>query len=252
MTDPVFRCPGCGAAASIDSVRCEYCRVPLSTTNCTACFEPMFVGSRYCPHCGVVAAREVVPDVPPCACPRCKETLQALKLGSTSAQECGACGGLWVEPDTLQRLVDAKEEGAAVTSVLAARIPTAPQTASAVRYVPCPVCAKPMNRVNFAKASGVILDVCKLHGIWLDRGEMQAVLHFVESGGLTVARNREREQLVEEQRRVAALNGITGAAGTPRGSMSIGMPTPSWTDDAPASAHDLEKLFLNALGRLFL
>jgi hypothetical protein len=50
-----------------------------------------------------------------------------------------------------------------------------------------------MNRKNFGDSSGIIVDVCSLHGCWFDAGELPAVLKFVEEGGLARARySRER------------------------------------------------------------
>jgi len=44
---------------------------------------------------------------------------------------------------------------------------------------PCPICGKTMHVEN---AFGVKMDVCQQHGVWLDLGEMQAVLSRVRSG----------------------------------------------------------------------
>jgi Zn-finger nucleic acid-binding protein len=45
-----------------------------------------------------------------------------------------------------------------------------------------------MQRRNFGKTSGVIVDVCAQHGTWFDPGELSRVLAFVEAGGLAEAR----------------------------------------------------------------
>jgi hypothetical protein len=66
-----------------------------------------------------------------------------------------------------------------------------------------------MNRKNFAQSSGVVLDVCGKHGIWLDRGELERILGFVSGGGLARSRARESERLIEEQRRLVALQSST-------------------------------------------
>jgi hypothetical protein len=50
-----------------------------------------------------------------------------------------------------------------------------------------------MHRRNFGGLSGVIVDICTLHGIWFDAGELPSVLAFVEGGGLERSRLRERE-----------------------------------------------------------
>lgn len=203
----------------------------------------MFAGSRFCARCGAEATRDVLDEATPLPCPRCKESLQALRLGATTVRECAACGGLWLDPATLQALCDAREEHAGVVSTLAARVPTQPAP-DTVRYIPCPRCAKLMNRVNFARASGVVMDVCKAHGVWLDRGELQRVVGFVDQGGLAVAREREREQLVEERRRLDAAKAAGGATMTAfGGSVTISSARRASSHDSP-----VEQILRDALG----
>ena len=62
-----------------------------------------------------------------------------------------------------------------------------------------------MNRMNFARVSGVVIDVCHDHGTWFDRDELYRVVTFVQEGGLDKARRIEREKLVDEERRLRAL-----------------------------------------------
>jgi len=182
----------------------------------------MFAGSRFCARCGAEAQREVL-DGKPLACPRCRAPMQSLRLAATKVHECATCGGLWLDPQALQQLADAHEKSADVVSVLAMRAPAESKPASSrpvevVRYVPCPSCGKLMNRVNFAHSSGIVLDVCKNHGLWLDRGELQELLQFIGAGGLAAARKRDEERLVDEQRRLTAL------AGMPYRSMDVDIP----------------------------
>lgn len=59
-----------------------------------------------------------------------------------------------------------------------------------------------MNRVNFGRRSGVIVDVCRAHGTWFDAGELVAALEFVAQGGLADSLRREREDLLEAQRQM--------------------------------------------------
>lgn len=162
----------------------------------------MFAGSRFCARCGAEATRAVVEDAAPLDCPRCASPLQALALAAVAVRECSACGGLWLDPNGLQKLCDAHEEHAAVVSALESRVPANATAQDTVRYIPCPQCRKLMNRVNFAHSSGVIMDVCKAHGAWLDRGELQRVMAFVDHGGLAAARQHELEQLDDERRRL--------------------------------------------------
>ncbi len=203
----------------------------------------MFRGSRFCALCGADANRDVVEDATPLTCPRCDESLQALRLGATSVRECAACGGLWVEPASLQELCDAREAHAGVMSALSARVPTSTAATDTVRYIPCPRCAKLMNRVNFARSSGVIMDVCKADGVWLDRGELQRVVGFVEQGGLSVARERERQQLADERRRLDAAKAASATMMSDVHGGAIRVSLHGSSAGAP-----IERLLLDALG----
>jgi Zn-finger nucleic acid-binding protein len=73
-----------------------------------------------------------------------------------------------------------------------------------VQYVRCPVCRDLMQRVNFAKCSGIILDVCKGHGSWFDRDELQHIVEFIRTGGLDLARAKEKAELEDARRRLEA------------------------------------------------
>lgn len=206
----------------------------------------MFAGSRFCARCGAEASRELIEEETPLKCPRCREPMQALKLGATAARECGACGGLWLDPESLQQLSDSREQHSDIVAMLAARVPSVATPPDVVRYIPCPQCEKLMNRKNFAQSSGVVLDVCAKHGIWLDRGELERVLGFVASGGLARARAREHERLIEEQRRLAALQ----KAPFGQGFADVGaLPQHDFPwNQVPASHDTLGRLLLDALG----
>jgi Zn-finger nucleic acid-binding protein len=67
-----------------------------------------------------------------------------------------------------------------------------------VVYLRCPSCRQLMNRTNFGKRSGVIVDVCKPHGIWFDRDELSAVVAFVKRGGLLEAKKLQLEEMERE------------------------------------------------------
>jgi Zn-finger nucleic acid-binding protein len=41
-----------------------------------------------------------------------------------------------------------------------------------------------MTRMNFGRRSGIIIDACRAHGVWFDRGELDAILEFVRLGGI--------------------------------------------------------------------
>lgn len=72
-----------------------------------------------------------------------------------------------------------------------------------VHYRPCPDCGNLMNRSNYGRISGVILDSCREHGLWFDRDELRRVLAFVEAGGLDRSQERQIQELEDKKRLVA-------------------------------------------------
>jgi Zn-finger nucleic acid-binding protein len=45
-----------------------------------------------------------------------------------------------------------------------------------------------MARRQVAPRAGIIVDVCRLHGVWFDGGEFERFTEFVKAGGLEVTR----------------------------------------------------------------
>ena len=84
-----------------------------------------------------------------------------------------------------------------------------------VRYVSCPLCHNPMNRLNFGRVSGVIVDVCKAHGTWFDGGELTRIVAFASAGGLQKTRAREAADRASEKKERATHNTIAFIHGTP-------------------------------------
>ena len=77
-----------------------------------------------------------------------------------------------------------------------------------------------MNRMNFGRRSGTVVDVCRGHGTFLDRGELNQVVRFIHEGGLDRARLAEIEELREEQRRLQSLQHQAGHGAQPANSFA--------------------------------
>ncbi|MFO0619363.1 MAG: zf-TFIIB domain-containing protein [Polyangiaceae bacterium] len=134
------------------------------------------------------------------SCPRCRGTIVERMLHDVMALECSLCLGLYLGADVVRRIVS--PEGHDVRLAFPRR-PRVPEPAP-VQYIPCLVCQRPMNRTVFAKVSGVIVDVCKDHGVWFDAGEINAIIQFVEEGGMARAERRIAEQKAADSKRFAA------------------------------------------------
>jgi Zn-finger nucleic acid-binding protein len=195
----------CGAAASSASTRCEHCGARLATVACPACFGMMFVGSKFCSHCGAKADRTEVVEKTKQLCPRCRTNMESVLVGAMSLLECPRCEGIWADVDSLDKLCADREKQAAVLG-MASHVgsPPAGGFEEHVRYVPCPVCSKLMNRVDFAHCSHVVVDVCKSHGTWFDKDELLKIVEFIKGGGMETSRNREMDELEKRRREAAA------------------------------------------------
>ncbi|HSU15497.1 zf-TFIIB domain-containing protein [Longimicrobium sp.] len=187
MQAATLHCPDCGAPADPSATQCPYCHARLATVACPHCFGLVFLGMKHCPHCGdAIDREEVADDAVALACPRCAGELKPVQLGSSRVRECAGCAGLWVDNQTFlsicvdrERLADVgPERPAAGTSSAAGGIDTR------VKYLRCPVCRSMMDRINFARVSGVVVDVCADHGTWFDRNELHRIVDFIAAGGL--------------------------------------------------------------------
>jgi len=196
----VLRCPNCGAPAAPGAARCEYCRSRLATVSCPKCLSVLFAGARFCPHCGVARQRVEGSEPTTTTCPACRAAMAWVTVGSVDLLECGTCDGTWVEAAVFERLCADRESQAAILHTNAA--PVAGAAVRIIRYRPCLRCGKLMNRVNFGLVSGTILDVCKGHGSFLERGELHQVMRFILDGGLDRTRDAKREALAEAERRL--------------------------------------------------
>ncbi len=139
----------------------------------------MFIGSKHCQRCGAVAAVPEVNEAKDCKCPRCESEMLSVTIGATAVRECERCLGLWLDVVSFEKICADREQQSAVLG-LASPAPTQMvRETSKVKYVPCPECSKIVNRINFARCSGVIVDVCKGHGTWFDIASARGLLKFL-------------------------------------------------------------------------
>lgn len=151
-----------------------------------------------CPLCGGQIHDELKP-IPP-VCPHCKLSLEIQLHDGDEYDFCRQCGGLWLDKSEFQKAtrpsdVYRKEELQGEFLRQPVREPT--------EYIPCVRCGKLMNRKNFRRISGVIIDECGRHGVWLDAGELEKIRHFIADGGLDRSQDREIEQTRTELRDLA-------------------------------------------------
>ena len=157
----------------------------------------IFQGSKHCQHCGARAQR-AEGEATQRKCPRCRVALGHARVGDADFYDCPNCAGLWLDNESFNRVCTDREQQAVALNFGAGAIKSV--APAKVNYIPCPECGQLMNRANFSRYSGVIVDICQPHGTWFDRDELRQVVEFVRGGGLDQARAREKEKLKEERR----------------------------------------------------
>lgn len=183
--------------------------------NCDNCSAPLPPHSNVCFHCGSRNDTDLkgihrytvhAPDTRR-TCPRCKISLQTIDLkidGTFLIERCDQCLGLFFDTGELEALIKASIDH--VYHVDRHQLDQlnlhAPSNTYAAAYIPCPVCGQIMNRVNFGTRSGVILDRCPTHGMWLDGGELRHLLEWVKAGG-EILNQKKKEQIKKEEARLA-------------------------------------------------
>lgn len=202
MAAESLNCPNCGAGVAINSSQCQFCKTRLKTVACPSCFGLMFVGSRFCDHCGAIAVPvdiHVGDDLG--NCPRCNLPLGLLQIGGINLRECEKCDGVWADVTTFEGICANSEKQSAVLGFIGTRTSNA-EMLTKINYVRCPDCGEMMNRNNFARSSGVIVDICKKHGVWFDVDELSKIVDFIQKGGMEIAREKEKIDIDAERGRL--------------------------------------------------
>ncbi len=206
-----LRCSNCGGNVSQAERACAYCGAEVTleekglSSLCPRCYARLAERAHFCMECGIpIQPQALLALSEGTACPRCSAGLQRRELTGAEAIECRSCGGLWLSQNHFEKLCETAESQEQAAREL--RLRPAPEHAGEAhppRYLPCVACGELMHRRNYATSSGVVIDVCKRHGVWLDHAEMEKVLAFVRGGGLDRSRQREIERLREERARKA-------------------------------------------------
>ena len=178
--------------------------------NCSNCSAPLLPNALQCEYCGSrndidlagIHYNTTHELESPRGCPRCGISLQTINLqsgGKFLIERCERCLGLFFDPGELEALLEAT-----VSNVFVVNrgeidsINNSPRSTDyGVSYVKCPDCSQIMNRVNFGAKSGVIVDRCRDHGVWLDGGELRHLFEWMKAGGKILDQQRQEQQKKE-------------------------------------------------------
>ena len=192
-----MNCPSCSAPVPPRGVVCTYCGGRLDVDLQGWChLQPIDLSDSL-------------------TCPEGHGALQTLELPGQSGDDgalpaglrlgrCAHCLGLFLPLGSLEQLLDqAVGRVWSVDRQLLNQLAEAPRAGVApVRYRPCPSCGDLMHRRLHGTRSGVVVDRCRDHGLWLDAGELRQLLEWARAGGALLDQDRRGQDGGEGWRRV--------------------------------------------------
>jgi len=188
--------------------------------DCSNCGAPLPPQSNICPFCKTLNdtdLRAVRRDVRSGGetqrkCPHCDVNLRAVYVGVDGGfvvDRCCECMGIFFDPGEIEVLSEAAVAGVYEVDLQRLTAIAEEETVAVdrpVRYISCPICGKFMNRKNYGSRSGVVVDECRDHGIWLDAGELGQLLKWIKAGGRILVEKKKEEatKAKDRERRAAA------------------------------------------------
>jgi Zn-finger nucleic acid-binding protein len=184
--------------------------------NCINCNAPLTEKSDRCEFCGTLNDTDLrrfykatISEEGPSekTCPRCNIPLSTVRLkfiGELYLERCEKCLGLFFDPGELESLLKSDSRENEVEDFQHLDVLLADHERKEnwpTYYVHCPVCTELMNRRAYGVRSGVIIDSCKKHGIWLDGGELGRLIRWERSGGMKKTEEYEEEKARDEAKK---------------------------------------------------
>ncbi len=248
----VVRCSACGGVRLNQRPACTYCGADFTLherdlhTICPECTARISDRARFCHYC----ATPIVPvgsagesteyDCPACGAER-QLFSRALSDARVSVMECGGCGGMWLDNTVFELLEERATRSAASDTTHEHEKHRGQGTQAQDRhgrfYRKCPRCDALMHRRNYGRRSGVLVDTCKQHGIWLDFGELDVILRWIKTGGLSNAEKWEKQRVDEGKKATKLLRDIDRQRAT-------------WAPDSPSRGAGGADLVARILGFL--
>ena len=112
-------------------------------------------------------------------CPNDEKTLETRQIHSVEVEECPQCQGLWFQKGELQKAKDVAQPELSWLDFELWSDPESFSTEWSSRR--CPHCDRKMATIAYG-TTGVAVEYClDRHGIWLDKGEFQAILTALET-----------------------------------------------------------------------
>ena len=163
------KCTHCSAPLPKNGIICEYCgtRNDIDLTEIKKVVQSNMSHMLWCPVCHTHMS-----------------TINISKKSPLHVERCSKCFGIFFDKNELELMIEETLKGdREFNFIKLSQILQNPRFTNNIVYRKCPVCKKTMQRKNFMKRSGVVTDVCREHGIWLDSGELRHIMEWLKVGG---------------------------------------------------------------------
>lgn len=124
---------------------------------------------------------------------------------------CGLCYGCFIEVRDVAVLEERVERGEALP--MDQLVPPAGKALPAQQSLPlvsCPICKKEMDRARFDGRSVAVVDICNMHGLWLDAGETLTVASYIRErlndGGTVPETATEKDEEAAFEKNMARID----------------------------------------------
>jgi Zn-finger nucleic acid-binding protein len=181
---------------------------------CTTCSAPLPANTNRCNFCNTRSDVDLHAKLPykterlasERICPNCEQALQTVSLKMAEPlliDRCPTCFGLFFDKGEIETVLQNSVSNIAginlehIDNINKDRF----RKHQNIRYVKCPECQILMDRVNFARRSGVVIDHCIRHGIWLDSGELTHLMEWKKAGGQLLHEEHKKEMEKQRQRK---------------------------------------------------
>jgi Zn-finger nucleic acid-binding protein len=180
--------------------------------DCKSCAAPLPANTNRCKFCGIYNDMDlhgkhdfsIQIQESERICPHCDISLQTINLkqkGKFEIERCSSCFGLFFDPGEIEDFLETSVSGVFDTNfqLLEHINKERYQKPEKVKYIKWPVCRVLMNRVRYGHRSGVVIDRCISHGVWLNNGEITHLMEWKKAGGQIL--HEKRQNRVKQESR---------------------------------------------------
>ena len=191
-----MNCPCCAAPIPSHGVICVYCghRIDVDLQGSSKSTSENDLYTFQCPDCSLLLESIII------------ESTNGITGENLTVSRYSNYLGLFVQRNILDMILDTRvRQPSEIDFQLLTSLENSNRSlVKGWSYRPCPACQTLMNRKLHGKRSGVIVDSCREHGIWLDAGELRQLMEWSRAGGEKLNqedRAFEKHQDIERQKR---------------------------------------------------